>query len=251
MSATPPRVLLADRAHRPYPLPTRLWLMAQSWHTLLFAHWRVPLDTLRPLIPAALEIDTYNGEAWVGVVPFRMSDIRFHGLPLLPYVSAFAELNVRTYVIRDGKPGVWFFSLDAANPLAVEVARGSFHLPYFNARMRVERNGDSIRYDSRRTDRRTTAGEFRGVYRPASPVFRSEARSLDAWLTERYCLYAAQGDRLWRADIHHAPWPLQPAEAEIDVNTVADEAGVQLSGPPLLHYAERLDVLAWSPVRVG
>jgi uncharacterized protein YqjF (DUF2071 family) len=247
---TPPRVLLADRAHRPYPLPSRSWIMTQSWHTLLFAHWRVPVEALRALIPATLDVDTYGGEAWVGVVPFRMTDIRFHGQPTYPYVSAFAEMNVRAYVTRDGLPGVWFFSLDAANPVAVEVARLAFHLPYFNARMRVERDGDAIRYDSQRKDRRAVAGAFRGVYRPVSPVYRSEAGSLDAWLTERYCLYAAKGHRLWRADIHHAPWPLQHAEAEIEVNTVADLTGLRFEGAPLLHYAERLDVLAWGPTRV-
>ncbi len=251
MSVTPPRALLIEQAHRPYPLPTRPWLMAQSWHTLLFAHWRVPVETLRPLIPAALELDTCDGEAWVSVVPFTMSHIRARWLPPFPCVSAFIELNVRTYVVRDGRPGVWFFSLDASNRLAVEAARRAFHLPYFKARMRVERDGDTLCYDSRRTDRRAAAGAFRGLYRPTSPVYRSAAGSLDSWLSERYCLYAAQGGQLWRTDIHHAPWPLQRAEAEIEANTVAAAFGLRFEGPPLLHYAERLDVLAWIPVRVA
>lgn len=248
MSVTPPGDILAVQSHRPYPLPDRPWLMAQSWHTLLFAHWRVPVEFLRQQIPAALTIDTYHDGAWIGVVPFTMSDVRFRLQPTYPFVSAFAELNVRTYVIHDGKPGVWFFSLDAANRIAVEVARRAFHLPYFHARMRVRRDGDRLRYDSRRTDRRTDSGEFRAAYRPTSPVYRSQPESLEAWLTERYCLYAAEAGNLWRADIHHHPWPLQHAQAEIEVNTVAKRVGFQFDGPPLLHYAERLDVLAWGPV---
>src|SRR5882757_5465385 len=120
--------ILKHTNHRPWPLPRGPWIMAQVWHNLLFAHWTVPVATLRPLVPQQLEIDTFREKAWLGVVPFRMSGVRLRGTPAVPGLSCFPELNVRTYVIRDGMPGVWFFSLDAANLLVVWAARAMFHL---------------------------------------------------------------------------------------------------------------------------
>lgn len=248
---TSPADLLAQTDHRPWPMPRRPWAMAQTWRNLLFAHWPVPANALMPHLPPGLSLDTFQDQAWVGVVPFHMSGVRFRWLPPLPFTSAFAEMNVRTYVILDEKPGVWFFSLDAASRLAVEGARLAFHLPYFNADMSVWTDGGSVHYASKRADRRAQAGEFRAVYRPTSPIYRSEPGTLDYWLTERYCLYAAASSRLYRCEIVHPPWPLQRAEADIQVNTVAQSRGIALPDQaPLLHYAERLDVLAWYVERV-
>jgi uncharacterized protein YqjF (DUF2071 family) len=240
--------LLSDIQHRPWAPPKQAWLLAQQWHHLLFAHWAVSPDVLRSLIPADLQTDTFDGQAWVGVVPFRMVGVRFHGLPPIPTTTTFPELNVRTYVIAEGKPGVWFFSLDAGSRAVVEVARQSFHLPYFKANMTVQTDGDEARYTSRRTDRRGGPAEFVARYRPISEVYRSTAGTLDYWLTERYCLYAVDSrGRLYRGEIHHAPWPLQRAEAEIKVNTMAQAQGIALpNAPPLLHYARRLEVVAWA-----
>jgi uncharacterized protein YqjF (DUF2071 family) len=120
--------LLQSITHRPWPLPSSPWVMQQVWHDLLFAHWPLPHDLLRPLIPAQLELDRFDGQCWVGVVPFRMSGIRGRGMPALPGLSRFPELNVRTYVTHGGKSGVYFFSLDAANLPAVWVARKFYHL---------------------------------------------------------------------------------------------------------------------------
>ncbi|MEP7291303.1 MAG: DUF2071 domain-containing protein, partial [Chloroflexota bacterium] len=174
--------ILAETAHRPWSLPQRPWVMAQSWQRLLFAHWRVALATLRPLIPAHLEIDTFAGEAWVGVVPFSMREVHARGTFNLPGLSAFPELNVRTYVKHEGKPGVWFFSLDADNRAAVWGARRFFHLPYFGASMTSRSEGEWVHYCSRRTDARSAHADFEASYRPTSPVFRAERSSLDAWL---------------------------------------------------------------------
>lgn len=234
----------------------RPWVMAQSWHDLLFAHWRLPASALAARLPAPLQPDLFDGSAWLGVVPFRMTGVRLRGLPALPWLSAFPELNVRSYVSlpdRDGaaRPGVWFFSLDAARWLAVVVARRWFGLPYHSAAMRCVSEGGEIRYSSRRieTGARVASAAFVARYRPTGPVRAAAPGSLEHFLTERYCLYAHdRRGRLCRAEVQHAPWPLQPAQAEVERNTMAAPLGLQLPpDAPLLHFARRLDVLVWSP----
>jgi uncharacterized protein YqjF (DUF2071 family) len=223
--------------------------MAQTWHDLLFAHWPVPPTALRPLVPDALPLDLWEGQAWLGVVPFRMTGIRFRWLPPIPGTSAFAELNVRTYVTLDGRPGVWFFSLDAACALAVAGARFAYHLPYWRAGMAVTGEGDGVRYESRRTHRGAPRADFRGSYRPTGPVRMAQPGSVEHWLTERYCLYVLdRRGAVRRGDVEHAPWPLQPAAASIEVNTMAEPLGLRLEGPPLLLFARELQVRVW-PLR--
>lgn len=220
-----------------------------SWVDLLFAHWRLDTATVRSTLPPGLELDTFQGAAWLGVVPFRMENVGPRGMPWLPWVSQFAELNVRTYVRGpDGKPGVWFYSLDAANPLAVAGARIGFHLPYFDARMTCERDGDWVVYDSKRVHTGFPAGEFRGRYRSDGEPYLAARGTLEHWLTERYCLYAADAkQRLFRGEIQHAPWPLRKARAEIEHNSVAEAHGFSLPGPPeLLHFVDQLDVVGWT-----
>ncbi len=249
MHETPWRPPLASTAHRPWPPPARPWVMAMQWHDLLFAHWPLPPEAVRPLIPPALPLDTFDGLAWIGVVPFAMRGVRPHLGPLATPGLAFLELNVRTYVTLDGKPGVWFFSLDAANALAVRGARLAFHLPYYDAAMRCAARGETVEYSSRRTHRLAAPAALVLRYRPSGPASSPPQGSLDRWLTERYCLYAAnrQGT-VWRAEIHHAPWPLQPAEAEFARNTMTRPLRLALpETPPLLHFAARQDVVAWLP----
>jgi uncharacterized protein YqjF (DUF2071 family) len=223
--------------------------MAQRWHDLLFAHWPVPAAELQHLIPARLTIDTFNGHAWLAVVPFRMSGVRLRGTPAVPWLSAFPELNVRTYVKCEGRPGVWFFSLDAGNPLAVAIARAWFHLPYFRARMRCSNRDGWIEYISQRAHNGAVAAALEGRYRPVGPVIFPGPGTLEYFLTERYCLYTLDSKRqLIRGEIHHPPWPLQTAEAQFVRNTMAEAAGVLLpAGKPLLHFAKRQDVIVWRP----
>jgi uncharacterized protein YqjF (DUF2071 family) len=241
--------IMEQVAHRPYPPPGGPWLMHQRWHDLLFAHWPVPVERLRAVVPGALAIDTFDGTAWLAVVPFRMSDVRPRLVPPLPWLSAFPELNVRTYVSVGGAPGVYFFSLDAGNPVAVAVARTLLHLRYFRAEMRVEPEGDGIRYRSRRTHAGAPAASLVARYRPTGPAEEPAPGSLEYWLTERYRLYAVSArGRVTRIEIHHPPWPLQPAVAELETNTMAASLGIALSSPPaLLHFARRQDVVAWGP----
>jgi uncharacterized protein len=225
--------------------------MHQTWRDLLFAHWPVPRGELRRAVPEQMEIDTFDGEAWLAVVPFAMTGIRGRGLPAVPGVSAALELNVRTYVRAGGLGGVYFFSLDCTSRVMVETARAVYHLPYFRAAMSMRAEGKSIRYTSDRRDRRGSAAQFRAAYWPVSEPYLAAKGSLERWLTERYCLFTTDTrGRLVCAHIHHAQWPLQRAAADFEVNTMAEPMGIAPPGsPPLLHFAKALDVKVWRPSR--
>ncbi|MEO8285843.1 MAG: DUF2071 domain-containing protein [Chloroflexota bacterium] len=244
--------LAGTAAGRPYPIPRQPWIMAMQWHDLLFMHWPLDPAVVQPFIPRGLELDLFEGQAWIAVVPFYMRGVGPRFVTGLPWVSTFAELNVRTYVTAEGKPGVWFFSLDAANAFAVQTARMGFYLPYFNARMQVKQKQDWIYYKSIRTHRGAPPATFGARYRPTGAVYNSEPGTLEYWLTERYCLYSANSHSdVFRGDIDHARWPLQPAEAQVAYNTMTEQAGIELPNrQPLLHFARRLDVRAWVVRRV-
>ena len=238
--------ILTEAGHRPWPMPDTPWVMRQTWHDLLFAHWGVDPSVLRPLVPRGFPVDTFDGQAWVGIVPFEMSNVAPRAVPALPWLSAFPELNVRTYVTLDGKPGVYFFSLDASNTVAVEAARVLAHLPYFAAAMAVDPRDGWIHYRSRRTDRRGAPAALTGRYRPTDGPRPPAGGTLEYFLTERYCLYTFDERlRLHRADIQHPPWPLREASAAIGLNTMTAPFGIDLEGEPLLHLAHRQDVLIW------
>lgn len=248
-----PADILAVHEHRPFPLPTAPWIMYQEWHDLLFAHWALPAEVVRAVVPRELPLDLWQGLAYVGVVPFVIRNLRPRGVPPIPVISHFAEINVRTYVTVDGKPGVYFFSLDAANVSAVVGARALFGLPYFKANFRIASNGDMIQYESRRTVRPKPA-VFRGTYKPGSAAlpWRPINDSLERFLAERYCLYTVVAGHIYRTNIHHHPWPLQLAEATIDTNTMADNIPLQLEGPPpLLHFSKFIAMVGWMPERVS
>jgi uncharacterized protein len=223
-------------------MPQRSWLQGQTWDHLLFAHWRVAADALRALLPAEPELDLFEGDAWLGITPFRITGFRLRGLLPVPVISEFLEINVRTYVTYEGKPGIWFFSLDAESQLAVEAAKVAYRLPYHHARIEATRRGEWVDYRSTRT-----GAEFDASYRPTGPVAPPEPGTLEHFLTERYCLYTEHDGELHRAEIHHPPWPLQTAEAELREHTISP---IALDGDPLLHYSERQDVVIWPPERV-
>ena len=240
--------ILEETAHRPWPMPSKPWIMTQTWNDLLFAHWAVDVPEVRARVPAGIELDLFDGRAWLGIVPFYMTNVAPRRAPAIPGLSAFAELNVRTYVRVGDKPGVYFFSLDAASRIAVRGARRFFHLPYFYADMSVYEVGGAIDYSSHRHDRRGRPAEFVARYEPAGDVFPPAPGSLDYFLTERYCLYTTDPEgRVRIAEIHHPPWPLQMADAEFQLNTMAAAAGFQLPpATPLLHFAKRQDMIAWN-----
>lgn len=242
--------ILKETAHRPWPMPAGPWVMSQTWNDLLFAHWPAPQDRLRELVPARFELDLHDGQAWIGVVPFRMTNVAPRFVPSLPWISAFPELNVRTYVRVEDKPGVFFFSLDAGNPVAVGAARTLLNLPYFSADMKVSAN-DRIEYSSRRLS--APPAEFRASYRAHGTPHPPSPGTLEYFLTERYCLYAVDHQfHAYRLDIHHPRWALETADAEIYVNTMGEAAGIRLpSMAPLLHFSKRQDMICWAPNRIG
>ena len=241
-------------SHRPWPLPRGRWIMGQRWSNLLFAHWPLPVDRVRPLVPSSLTLDTFNQTAWITVAPFLISHLHARWLPPLPMISEFPELNVRTYVTYAGKPGVYFFSLDAGSALAVEGARRLYRLPYYRASMKVHDSSEGrVFYQSHRIHAGAPPADFDASYRPTGSSTTSTPGSLDYFLTERYCLYAADSaGGIYRAEIHHQPWPLQPAECQIGNNTMAAAAGLTVDGPPArVSFSRALDVAVWPLVRAS
>ena len=223
-------------------------LMHQDWGKLLFMHWRIDEKLLRPLIPERLTIDTFDGTAWIGVIPFTMWDIRALPpyLPPVPGLSRMHELNVRTYVHLDNVPGVWFFSLDANSSVAVLTARTFFHLPYFNAEMELEQEGETIIYSSSRTDSDDPEAKFAATWKFGETLPYSHPDSLEFFLTERYCLYSAHKQNLYRARIFHEPWPLKKATLSSFDSSMIESHGLPTpKDEPLLHYAEEISVDIW------
>jgi hypothetical protein len=245
--------ILSAVGHRPWPLPEEKWVMTQRWNDLLFAHWPIPVSQVASLIPDGLELDTFDGSAWIGIVPFWMDRIRVRGLPPIPGASRFPELNLRTYVRQRNTNvgGVYFFSLDATSLLAVTMARLAFHLPYYWSRMQIHARGNSeFSYQSERNFARKPA-RFRANYRglgPSDELAQSRPGTIEHFLTERYCLYTVdRSGHLMRGNIHHQLWPLEIAEAEFILNDLPAAHGIKLPDTkPLLYYSRELAVYIWS-----
>jgi len=242
------RASLRLRSHRPFPLPRAPWVMGQSWDRLLFAHWRVPPRELELLVPSGLAIDTYEGEAWLGVTPFRVVGLHPRLLPPLPRVSTFLETNVRTYVIRDGTPGIFFFRLLATSRIAVEGARLGYSLPYRCAEGSMRCDDDITDYLIRLKGPGAEQAQMHVRYAAASRFSPAPRRSLEHWLVERYCLYTqTPGGQLLRTHIHHAPWSITPAKVSMNLQGLAPAALGALHPQPLVHHADRQHVLVWAP----
>ncbi len=209
------------------------------WCDLAFVHYEIAPETLRKHLPDGLEPDIFGGSCWVGLVPFHMKGVAPRGFPTVRALSNFPEINVRTYVVRDGKPGVWFFSLDVPCRHAVWGARSFFHLPYFRADMTCRRERGYIEYESIRGNLR-----FRGRYRGLGRV-EVTSGSFESWATERYCLYSGnRRGQIFRAEVQHPPWPLERAEIEIDCRTLLGDLPVGSQHPTVL-YSRELPVVAW------
>lgn len=241
-------------SEKPRPFPAGRWAMTQRWNDLLFAHWRVEATQISALLPEGLVVDTFDSSAWLGIVPFWMDRIKVRGIPTIPGARSFPELNMRTYVrdLRTNTPGVYFFSLDGANLFGVIAARSFYHLPYYWAQMRIKDQGNQeFAFQSRRR----FAGKpvvFKARYRGLGPTARlAESRlgTLEYFLTERYCLFThTRLGQLVRANVHHVPWPLEDARAEIERNDLPASIGIQIAPQqPVLHYSRRLAIYMWPP----
>lgn len=228
--------------HRPWALPKLPWVMKQNWNNALFIHYPIRMEILRKLVPEVLPIDSYDGWGWIGLVPFNMEGVRFRGIP---GASNFPELNVRTYVTINGKPGVYFFSLDASNLPMVILARKFCNLPYYHANVDIQRNKDSIIFNSHR--KLNTSLRLDCSYNTTPEPFLAEKGSFDEWLTERYCFYTINSKgRVLRCDILHRPWPLQRVQADIRKNTMLSSQGIIVEKvPPVLHYSPGVEVRIW------
>jgi len=234
---------LLETSHRPWPLPDRAWSWRQAWLNLGFIHYPVAAEVLAARLPRGLRLQTYDGVAWIGLVPFRLSAIARRHLPVFPWFSTFAELNVRTYVEAGGKPGVWFFSLDAASWPVVAGGRGLYDLPYFTADMTESMQDGWHHLRSRRGDGRA---QFSGRYRPVGDVFQARPGSFEHWATERYCLYAHSPRRgLRRMEVHHRAWPLQRAEIELEESNLLEAAGLRAGGAPVAHFSAGVEVVSY------
>lgn len=246
----PPEEILGRADHRPWPVPERSWVQRQSWEDFLFCHWPVPVGQVRERVPRGLELDLWEGECWVGVIPFHMSGVTLRGLPDLPRFSAFPELNVRTYVKVGDRRGVYFLSLEADNRLAVLLARRWYGLPYMRARMSWRPDGaDAITFRSHRVHPGEPPAEYEARYRWSGEEWFARPGSFEHWATERYALYVAdRRERIWAGEVHHHPWPLRHAEIELRTNTMAASHGIVLPDTrPHVLYSPRVDVVVWNP----
>jgi hypothetical protein len=239
--------------HRDEPPPPRPCAQRQAWEHLLFAHWPLPPSALRAQVPEPLELEAFGGAAWIAAVPFRITGMRLRWLPPLPGLTAMDELNLRTYVRHAGQRGVYFFSLDATSRLAVAAARAWYRLPYLRARIEVGVDGGRVVYRHWRTHHGAPPAEFTASYAASGPIQLAARGSLEHFLTERYRLFTRdRRGRLWKAEIHHGPWPLQRVTAEIDARSLAAAVGVELPATaPHLLFARRLEVQIWGPETVA
>lgn len=233
--------ILNNIAHRPWPLPAGQWQYYQEWNNALFLHWSVPVEMLKPLIPDSLHLDLHDGKAWVSVVAFKMEKIRPKGLPTIPFVSDFYEVNVRTYVTKDRKPGVYFLNIEAQKTISAFIARKLSGLPYEKSSILTSSVGDTISFKS--------SNKLKGFKLEADYQVKENIAGksiLDYWLTERYCLYLEEKSSLYRYEIHHDEWEINSVNIKrLDIDYGIAGLAIKSTKPALIHYSKGVQVLAW------
>lgn len=248
MDESSPEKLLSVHRHRPYPLPLWPWFAHQRWENVLFLHWPVSPRLLSTQIPPELELDVYDGTAWIGLVLFQVKDMHPRQLPALPWFRSYLQVNVRTYVTYNGRGGVYFFTLDVEKWPARAFGKMLYSLPFRKAKIKMEKRGQDV-YFVNRWEKKQWSEELVCTYTPVSSLFSPKASTLDDWLIERYCLWSKRKGKLLRTDIHHVKWKLQKAEANIYSNSMASFLPRTIfQQSPLIHYAAGQQALFWYPI---
>ncbi|WP_028393328.1 YqjF family protein [Bacillus cihuensis] len=239
--------------HRPFPLPSLPWLLSQVWEDLLFIHYPMDPNVLRNYVPLELELDVYQNRAWITIIPFRVTKMKGRGIPSLPLLNAYLEINVRTYVKYKDIPGIYFFSLDANHPLFVIGLKTAIGLPYKHANMEFKQMKNAFQFKSYRLSDKNTSEKINLTYQPGNVLFETLPGTLDHWLLERYCMYSFLGKYLIRGDIHHDQWKVSNATATTSINTMISflSADNCPNTPSLLHYSKQRRVFCYPPKRVG
>ena len=229
------------------------WVMHQTWENLLFMHWPIDFDHLRSLVPPELEIDTFEGQAYVTMIPMHMNNIHLHDLPAVPGTREFPEINLRTYVRMNDEPGIFFFTIDSGSSFASWVARHTFFLPYIYSKMSFREESDGFHLESKRPNsHHAKKAEFSGSYHPVGEEYQTREGTLEHFLVERYAMYdKGPGGDFFKGNVQHPPWRIQKAEANIEINTVPEAAGIDLGDAvPMLLFAYNTEVLCWPMVPV-
>ena len=245
-------VELKETKHRPISIPKTPWLLTQVWNDMLFLHYQISPIHIRPYVPKSLELDLYEGKAWISIIPFKVTKMRARGLPHFPFLHTYLELNVRTYVKYKGTPGIYFFSLDANKLLAVLGAQMSLGLPYKKAEMSFLQDDNQFLFNSKRAGTEPDY-QFDVLYERQKILYEPLPDSLDYWLLERYCMYSILGNLVIRGDIHHDQWKVSMVHAEISANTMLDflkEKTLDFSASHM-HYSRRKRLLFYPPKIVG
>ena len=231
--------------HLPFPMPPRHYAISQEWRDLTFMHWKVEPSRLQPHLPTGLAIDLFEDEAYVGVIPFVMKNVRPRGLPAVPGISTFAEFNVRTYVVKDGQPGVFFLTLDAKSLVTCMHAPRAYGLAYRYAKAKVKRRGEAIAWRSRRS---SDGAQLVGTSSPMGTEQVAQPHTLEHFLFERYCLYTEHKGCLRRAYVFHEPWVFHEGEVRLENNSLLESYGMGLEVlvPDLIHVSKGLPVKTWS-----
>ena len=239
--------------HRPFPLPSSPWFMSQMWEDLLFMHYPIDPGVLRNYVPQELELDVYENSGWISIIPFKVTKMRARGIPPLPLVNAFLEINVRTYVKYKDIPGIYFFSLDANHFLYVIGLKTAIGLPYKHAYMVCKQMNNAFQFKSHRLSDKSTSEKIDLTYTRGNVLFETLPGTLDYWLLERYCMYSYLGKYLIRGDIHHDKWKVSKATATTTINTMISFLSTDNCPkiPSLLHYSKRRRVFCYPPKKVG
>jgi len=234
-----------EDGHLPFPMPNRSFALSQEWRDLTFMHWKVDPKRLKPHLPDGLEIDFFQGDAYVGVIPFVMKNVRPKSLPSVPGISTFAEFNIRTYVVKDGQPGVFFLTLDAKSLMTCFYAPRAYGLAYRYAKAKVKKQGETLHWHSRRT---SDGVQLIGSSTPSGSIQTADSATLEHFLFERYCLYTEHKGCLRRAYVYHQPWNFHEAEVNLETNSLLEsyDMGLDVLAPDLVHYSKGLPVKTWS-----